>query len=131
MMVSNRNPAAPVHGLYERLVSEGEFAEVNRLTALHMALVSQPSQAQRREHLVAQLTAQLPELLDAISSPLVGNDEQARAELKLIAHLLREARLWAKQDSAPILPMEPLQLLHAIHEPNASPTAPETGLRHP
>jgi superfamily II DNA or RNA helicase/HKD family nuclease len=131
MMDSKRNHTVPMHGLYERLISESEFSEVNKLAESNMALVSYPSQAQRREHLIDQLTAQLPELLDAISGPFEGNKEQASAELKLIAHLVREARLWAKQGNTAVLPMEPLQILQAIHEPNAPPTAPETGLRRP
>lgn len=131
MTDSKRNSAIPISGLYERLVSDRESAEIGRLVASNMAVVSVPSQAQRREYLINELTAQLPELLDAISSPITGNNEQARAELKLIAHLLREARLCAKQESTVVLPLEPLQLLHAVHEPNRSPNTPETGLRRP
>lgn len=86
MTDSKRNSAVPISGLYERLVSDNESAEIGRLVASNRALVSIPSQAQRREYLINELTAQLPELLDAISSPLTGNNEQARAELKLIAH---------------------------------------------
>ncbi|MFA9217200.1 MAG: DUF3427 domain-containing protein [Sphingomonadaceae bacterium] len=131
MTESLRHITAPIHGLYERLVSDHEATSVTQLATANMALLSNPTQSQRREHLIDQLTDQLPELLDAISHPLTGNAEQAHAELTFIAHLIREARLWARQDTAATLPAEPLRLLQSVHAPNLTPIAPETGLRRP
>ncbi|MES2264540.1 MAG: DUF3427 domain-containing protein [Pseudomonadota bacterium] len=119
------------HGLYERLVCEDEAAELDVMDAAHRALITQPSQAQRREHLIDALTSRLPELLDTISGASSGNVEQSSAELKLIAHLLREARLGKDPGIAPSLPAEPLRLLRAVHAPNTAPTLPQTGLRQP
>lgn len=132
MTESKRDASQPLLGLYDRLVSAEESSLIDTLTNARMALTSAPTLAQRREHLLDQLTKRLPELLDAVSSAQNTNDDKAHAELKLIAHLLREARLSAKQeDSQSDLPAEPLRLLHALHEPDTPPTLPETGLRRP
>jgi len=132
MTESKRDATPPVLGLYDRLVSAEESQRIDALTDARMALTSAPTLAQRREHLLDQLTKRLPEILDAVSNPYDSNDDKARAELKLITHLLREARLSAKQEDTPTdLPAEPLRLLHALHEPDTPPVLPETGLRRP
>lgn len=118
-------------GLYERLVSEDESSILDELVATNRALISTPTKAQRREHLVDLLTSRLPELLDAVAGASKYDAEQASAELKLISHLLKEARLSEGPNSALPLPAEPLRVLHALHEPHAVPLLPETGLRHP
>lgn len=118
-------------GLYERLVSSDETREIDAMVTANRAWVSTPSTAQRREHLIDELAARLPELLDAVAGTTDGNTDQARAELKLIAHLLREARLKQDQDAAVVAPAEPLRMLHALHAPNIIPIMPETGLRRP
>lgn len=117
-------------GLYERLISEDEASAIDKMAAEDRALIFIPTQAQRREHLVDQLTARLPELLDAASSSSSSDAEQARLELKLVAHLLREARLSDEKNSASP-PAEPMRILHALHAPNVAPQFPETGLRRP
>src|SRR3989304_1986088 len=80
-------------GLYERLVYADEVDQLQVLADAHCALVDQPTQAQRREHLIHEVSSRLPELLDIVANATEGHLEQARAELKLIAHLIREARL--------------------------------------
>jgi superfamily II DNA or RNA helicase/HKD family nuclease len=132
MTDSNRHAIQPILGLYDRLISVDESASIETLTEASMALIGTPSPAQRREHLLDLLTQRLPELLDAVSTAQDNNEDAARAELKLVAHLLREARLAAKQDESTVdLPREPLRVLRALHEPSAPPTLPETGLRRP
>jgi hypothetical protein len=116
-------------GLYERLIYDDETALVDEMAAAHCAVVSQPSQAQRREHLIDEVAARLPELLDAISSGSDVSAEQARAEVKLIADMLRVARQEEKSDASTLA--EPLRLLRAVHAPNVSPIFPQTGLRRP
>lgn len=122
-------------GLYERLVYADEAAQLDALASTHEALVGEPSPMQRREHLIHEITSRLPELLDDVSSASEGKIEQARAELKLIAGLLREARLQARpsvdSDANPRLPAEPLRLLKAVHAPNTPPMLPATGLTRP
>src|SRR5437899_2968054 len=118
-------------GLYERLVYDDEAADLDAMAASHCAVIGLPSQAQRREHLIDEVTSRLPELLDAISSGSDGSAEQARAEVKLIAHMLREARLERSDKSDVQLPAEPLRILRAVHAPDAVPTFPQTGLRRP
>lgn len=132
-MTESKRPAnQPILGLYDRLVSAEESSLVDALTSDDMALITSPTQAQRREYLLSHLAQRLPDLLDAVSAAQDSNDEKARAELKLIAHLLREARLTAKlPDASNELPGEPLRVLHAIHAPTTPPTLPETGLRRP
>ena len=117
-------------GLYERLIYEDESVEVDAMVAKHCAVLVEPSQAQRREYLIDELTARLPELLDAIARDSEGSAEQERAEVKLIAHMLREARLEKNIDDEPVI-AEPLRLLRAVHAPKATPMWPPTGLRRP
>jgi superfamily II DNA or RNA helicase/HKD family nuclease len=132
MTASKRSASQPQLGLYDRLVTTEEAALIEALAETGQVLTSTPTPAQRREHLLDQLTKRLPDLLDAVSSSQDNNDEKARAELKLIAHLLREARLSANQADAPVdLPAEPLRILHAVHEPHTPPPLPVTGLRRP
>lgn len=118
-------------GLYERLVYADEIDQLQALADAHCALVDQPTQAQRREHLIHEISSRLPELLDIVANVTEGHLEQARAELKLIAHLIREARLNANDDSEPRALADPLRLLRALHSPNAVPSIPLTGLRRP
>ncbi len=118
-------------GLYERLVYADEVDQLQALADAHCALVDQPTQAQRREHLIHEVSSRLPELLDIVANATEGHIEQARAELKLIAHLIREARLNANGDFESRALADPLRLLRALHPPNAVPSIPLTGLRRP
>lgn len=118
-------------GLYERLVYADEAVQLNTLVETRQALIDAPSEVQRREHLIHEVASRLPELLDEVVTASEGKAEQARAELRLIAHLLREARLQTKGASAPRVPAEPLRVLRAVHPPNAPPVLPLTGLRRP
>lgn len=132
MTESKRPTDQPVFGLYDRLIYADESSLVDTLASDGMALTAIPTLAQRREHLLDHLMQRLPDLLDAVSAPQDNSDEKARAELKLISHLLREARLSAKlPDTSNELPAEPLRILQAIHAPNTPPALPETGLRRP
>lgn len=117
-------------GLYDRLIDEQEQAELTELAAANRALIKPASATQSREHLIDELTARLPELLDAVASASKDKVQQAQAELQLIAHLLREARQQAAQ-AVVATPAFPLQILQALHEPDQSPQLPETGLRRP
>jgi len=118
-------------GLYERLVYADEVDQLQALADTHCALVDQPTQTQRREHLIHEVSSRLPELLDIVANATEGRIEQARAELKLIAHLIREARLNANDGSELRALADPLRLLLALHPPNAVPSIPLTGLRRP
>ncbi|MDP1996000.1 MAG: hypothetical protein Q8J90_02275, partial [Gallionella sp.] len=101
-------------GLYERLVYADEVDQLQALSDAHCALVDQPTQAQRREHLIHEISSRLPELLDIVANATEGRLEQSRAELKLIAHLIREARLNANDDSELRTLADPLRLLRAL-----------------
>lgn len=118
-------------GLYDRLVSEHEADALDELANSDRALIKPASQAQRREHLINQLTSRLPELLDSASSDSADKAEQSRTELKLIAHLLREARAGKEDESDAALPAYPLRILHSLHAPTRATVSPETGLRQP
>lgn len=118
-------------GLYERLIYDDEVEQLQTLVDAHCALVDKPTQAQRREHLIHEVSSRLPELLDIVANAVEGNLEQSRAELKLIAHLIREARLNANDDSELRVLADPLRLLRALHPPNAVPSIPLSGLRRP
>lgn len=119
-------------GLYERLVMQDEAAALDALAAAHGALVAAPTEAQRREHLVRAITARLPELLDIVASGAKGDADQSRAELQLIAGLLRAARLASGDEvTVDVAPAEPLRMLRALHPPGSVPVLPQTGLRHP
>ncbi len=118
-------------GLYDRLINQDEVAYLDSLAAVNGALIEQPSRTQRREHLIDAITSRLPELLDIVANGAEGNVAQSRAELQLIAHLLREARKLGGDDADLALPVEPLRVLRALHPPNAVPVLPQTGLRYP
>ena len=118
-------------GLYDRLINEDEAASLDSVAAAFGALIDKPSRAQQREHLIDLLTARLPELLDIVAEGEVGNAEQSRAELQLIAHLMREARRLSGEGSIDAVPAEPLRVLRALHAPSIVPILPQTGLRHP
>jgi superfamily II DNA or RNA helicase/HKD family nuclease len=123
-------PATPLpFGFYDRLVRKDEAGDIKALVNSNSALVSPASKAQRREHLLDELTARLADILDNISGQK-SISEAEQAELKLIGGLLREARQTA-DDEIDNLPAEPLTVLRAIHAPDAIPTFPETGLRRP
>lgn len=118
-------------GLYERLVYADEIDQLQVLADAQCASIDQPTKAQRREHLIHEVSSRLPELLDIVANSTEGNLEQSRAELKLIAHLIREARLNANDDSELRTLADPLRLLRALHPPNVVPNLPLTGLRRP
>ncbi len=118
-------------GLYERLIYTDEIDQLQMLADAHCALINKPTPAQQREHLIHEISSRLPELLDIVANAAEGRLEQARAEIKLIAHLIREARLNARDESELRELAEPLQLLRALHSPNAAPCIPLTGLRRP
>lgn len=120
-----------VDGLYDRLIYEGERDEISALANASRVQRGVPSVAQSREYLIEELSARLPALLDDLATDIDDRAEKARAEIKLIAHLLREARIQANRgDSLPAL-LEPLQILQAVHQPGTPPTIPVTGLRRP
>ncbi len=117
-------------GLYDRLVAEQESAELEALATQQRALIKPATAAQSRNHLIDELTARLPELLDAVASANQDKTAAAQAELQLIAHLLREARQQTSQAPIPT-PAFPLRILQALHQPDQAPQLPETGLRRP
>ena len=118
-------------GLYDRLINEDEVASLDAIAAAFGALIDKPSRAQQREHLIDSLTARLPELLDIVVKGVKEDAEQSRAELQLIAHLLREARKQGHDDAGDAVPAQPLRVLRALHAPNIVPIMPQTGLRQP
>ncbi|MBC7501608.1 MAG: DUF3427 domain-containing protein [Herminiimonas sp.] len=118
-------------GLYDRLINEDEVASLDSIAAAFGALIDKPSRAQQREHLIDSLTARLPELLDIVANGAKGDAEQSRAELQLIAGLLREARKLGGDDAVGASPAEPLRVLRALHAPSVVPILPQTGLRQP
>ena len=106
-----------VDGLYDRLIYEDERNEISALANASRVQWGEPSVAQSREYLIEELSARLPALLDDLTTGIDDRAEKARAEIKLIAHLLREARIQANRgDSLPAL-LEPLQILQAVHQP--------------
>ena len=118
-------------GLYERLIYADESVQLGALANARQAVIDEPSESQRREHLIHEITSRLPELLDEVATATEGKAEQARAELKLVAHLLREARLQTNSSPNFRVLAEPLRVLKALHPPNAPPILPMTGLRRP
>ncbi|MBU3738244.1 MAG: DUF3427 domain-containing protein [Rhodoferax sp.] len=115
-------------GLYDRLIYEDEVGEVAGLSGQHRALVSTPSEQQRREQFVAELVHRLPELLDAAADGQSDTSARARAEIELIRQLLvglRPGGQGARQLAIPA------QLLRSVHAPNTDVALPATGLRHP
>lgn len=118
-------------GIYERLVREGEEAEVDRLVDEGRAWVDGVPEALRRDLLLDDLASRIPELLDIASSTTEDKAEQARSELRLIAQMLRAARDSSSTDASAPLPAAELRLLRAVHEPQIRPTLPRTGLKRP
>lgn len=126
-------PSKPIaklpFGFFERLITQGELEQIGVLREAGQATIEAPSKAERRDLLISAVSERLPDLLDQISSNNHTATEQARAELMLISRLLREAR--NEEDEVSQGFAEPLQILRSIHEPNAAPRFPETGLRQP
>lgn len=118
-------------GIYERLVEEGEYDEIQALATQGRAWLSQPSEAQRRQLLVESFANVIPDLLDAVSGGSKEAAESAKRELHMIAELLRRARELSPGLGPASIPASDLQILHAIHEPNLRPPIPRTGLRQP
>jgi hypothetical protein len=116
-------------GFYERLVRNDEVSDIQALVNANSALISSPTKAQRREHLLDALTSRLVDILDNISGQK-SITESEQAELKIIGGLLRDARQTASDD-VDHLPAEPLAVLRAVHAPDAMLAFPETGLRRP
>jgi hypothetical protein len=104
-------------GIYERLVREGEEAEIARLEAEGRAWVDGVPDSARRDLLLDDLAARIPELLDLAASSSNDKAEQARSELRLIAQMLRAARESTTQNSPAPSPAADLRLLRAVHEP--------------
>ena len=130
--MSDRGPSKRLlNGLYDRLVYSDEVAQIDRFVQAKRALVSEPSIIQRREHLVDEIASRIPELLDEVTSSQEDTAEQARLELRFIAHMLREARARARTSPDTSEPAEPLRVLKVVHAPNAPPQLPQTGLRRP
>ena len=120
-----------VDGLYDRLIYENESEEISALADASRVQWGPLSAVQSREYLIEELAARLPALLDDLATEGDDRAGKARSEVKLIAHLLREARLQAvHSDRLPVL-QEPLKVLRAIHPPDAPPILPVTGLRRP
>jgi len=122
---------ALVQGLYDRLVYADELPAIQELIESGSASVKDPSPLARRELLISEIAAYLPELLDDLISPIEGKAEQARAELQFMVELLRKGRENARSSSDMRAVAEPPQLLRAIHAPDNPPAYPETGLRRP
>jgi superfamily II DNA or RNA helicase/HKD family nuclease len=122
---------APVPGLYERLVREDEWAELQALQAQGRAWIEVPGQARLRELLLEEFASRVPELLDLASGGSSEEAEAARRELRLLADLMRAARASVPAAALTALPSEEPRLLRAIHEPNRRPVLPRTGLRQP
>jgi superfamily II DNA or RNA helicase/HKD family nuclease len=119
-------------GLYERLIMQDEAAMLDALALAKGALIAAPTQAQRREYLVHALTSRLPELLDIVASGTKNDVDQSKAELQLIAALLRAARKASGDEATKdVAPAEPLRVLRALHPPGVVPALPQTGLWHP
>lgn len=118
-------------GIYERLVEEGEYEELQTLATQGRAWLSRPSEAQRRQLLVESFANVIPDLLDAVSGGSKEAAEAARRELQIIAELFRRARELAPELDPASIPASDLQILHAVHEPNLRPSIPRTGLRQP
>lgn len=118
-------------GIYERLVREGEEAEISRLEAEGRAWVDGVPESARRDLLLDDLAARVPELLDVVASSTADKSEQARNELRLIAQMLRAARESTTEHSPAPLPAADLRLLRAVHEPQIRPVLPRTGLKRP
>lgn len=118
-------------GIYERLVREGEEAEVNRLVDEGRAWVDGVPEALRRDMLLDDLASRIPELLDIAASASDDKAEQARSELRLIAQMLRAARDANPTEGLAPLPAADLRLLRAVHEPQIRPVLPRTGLKRP
>lgn len=116
-------------GFFERLVTHDEHEQLGRIMEAGQATIDVPSKTERRNLLISEVVARLPELLDQVSKGGSSISEQASAELTLISRLLREAR--TDEDSKSLTPVEPLQILRSIHSPNTKPTFPQTGLRQP
>jgi superfamily II DNA or RNA helicase/HKD family nuclease len=116
-------------GLYERLIRHDELAELSEMESANCAQTRIPSKAERREHLLDELTARLSEILDTISEKDGSKHEQEHAELKLIGNLLRTARNDKGEDDVPT--SSPLRMLSSVHAPNSAPVQPQTGLRRP
>lgn len=115
-------------GLYDRLVYADEMGELTRLSDQHRAWMEAPTSHQRREQFIAELIHRLPELLDAAGSGQTEASEKAKAEIKLISHLLMTLRV---QNTGERPLAMPPQLLKSVHAPNAEIAFPATGLRHP
>ena len=119
-------------GIYERLVREGEEAEVNQLEAEGRAWVESVSEKARRDYLLDEIISRIPELLDHAAASSKDEAEQARAELRLIAQMLRAARGVGGIDPTEItLPATEIRLLRAVHDPQIRPVLPQTGLSRP
>lgn len=118
-------------GIYERLVREGEEAEVERLRAEGRAWVDDVSEVARRDLLMDELASRIPELLDAAASAAEDKAAQAREELRLVAEMMRAARALTRADVPAPLPAAEMRLLHAVHEARLPPVLPRTGLRRP
>ena len=118
-------------GIYERLVREGEEAELQQLEAAGRAWVDGVSESERRDLLLDDLASRIPELLDRAASSSGDEVEQAQSELRVIAKMLRAARDGAGDDLVAPLPASALRLLRAIHEPQIRPVLPRTGLSKP
>ena len=85
-------------GIYERLVREGEEAELQQLEAAGRAWVDGVSESERRDLLLDDLASRIPELLDRAASSSGDEVEQAQNELRVIAKMLRAARDGAGDD---------------------------------
>jgi superfamily II DNA or RNA helicase/HKD family nuclease len=117
-------------GIYQRLVREGEWDEIQRLEREGRAWTDVPGETERRQLLADEFAARVPELLDAAASGSEQEAEAARRELKLMAALMQAARSSVPASALP-LPSAEVRVLRAIHEPSLRPTLPRTGLRHP
>ena len=118
-------------GIYERLIREGEEAELQRLETDGRAWVDGVSESVRRHLLLDEIASRIPELLDLAASSSGDAVEQAQSELRLIAKMLSAARDGEEARGLMPLPALNLKLLRAIHEPQNRPVLPRTGFSKP
>ena len=77
-------------GIYERLVREGEEAELQQLEAAGRAWVDGVSESERRDLLLDDLASRIPELLDRAASSSGDEVTRLRAETTMTVGWIAE-----------------------------------------
>lgn len=115
-------------GLYDRLVYADERDQIHTLVEQHRAWVETPTDDERRVHLTHELVQLMQAVLVQIMNQHHDNVEKVRAAFTLIDNLLNHLGKSFKLEDLR-LPVDPLQVLKAMHEPGLRPQHPPTGLR--